>query len=291
MTRRVLRNSLAVGTAGLIIAGTFTANAAWAKPVPDLPPEPQFENVTVHDPSVVTAGDDIWVFGSHGASAHTERPAELGAAHRRPVAEPRQRALRGRLHRARRDLRVGADAHAVGGRCHPAARRPVRHVLQRVRGQLAAFGARARDIRCRRRTVRESGHPPQERHGRRVRESRRDLRRTRPPEHRRPRRVLRRRGQPLDGLRLVLGRHLHPRARPGDGQPLPGQGYGTHLVGRQPQPDRSAHHPVRRGQRLLLPLPLVRRAGCRRRLRRARGPVDEPRRPLPRRGRATTWPR
>jgi len=72
MTRRVLRNSLAVGTAGLIIAGTFTANAAWAKPVPDLPPEPQFDNVTVHDPSVVTAGDDIWVFGSHGASAHTE---------------------------------------------------------------------------------------------------------------------------------------------------------------------------------------------------------------------------
>ncbi|WP_234988002.1 LamG-like jellyroll fold domain-containing protein [Demequina sp. NBRC 110056] len=36
------------------------------------PADPTFEDVTVHDPSVVADGDDVWVFGSHGASAHTE---------------------------------------------------------------------------------------------------------------------------------------------------------------------------------------------------------------------------
>ncbi|WP_234998712.1 family 43 glycosylhydrolase [Demequina sp. NBRC 110057] len=35
------------------------------------PADPTFTDVTVHDPSIVADGDDVWVFGSHGASAHT----------------------------------------------------------------------------------------------------------------------------------------------------------------------------------------------------------------------------
>ena len=66
-----LRTAMALGTAGILAAGVLSASAAWAKPAPELPPPPDFQDVTVHDPSVVTDGDDVWVFGSHGASAHT----------------------------------------------------------------------------------------------------------------------------------------------------------------------------------------------------------------------------
>ncbi|MDW4571361.1 LamG-like jellyroll fold domain-containing protein [Microbacterium sp. M3] len=71
MTRRAPhRTALALTTAGLLVAGTLSAAPAWAKPPAD-PPAPVFTDVTVHDPSIVTSGDDIWAFGSHGASART----------------------------------------------------------------------------------------------------------------------------------------------------------------------------------------------------------------------------
>jgi len=66
----VPRTVVALATAGLIVGGAV-ASPAWAK-TPTDPPAPVFEDVTVHDPSIVTSGDDIWVFGSHGASAHTQ---------------------------------------------------------------------------------------------------------------------------------------------------------------------------------------------------------------------------
>ncbi|GAA2971178.1 arabinan endo-1,5-alpha-L-arabinosidase [Microbacterium terrae] len=71
MNHRARRAAIALGTAGILAAGALVPSAAWAKPAPTEPPPPQFEDVTVHDPSIVTSGDDIWVFGSHGASAHT----------------------------------------------------------------------------------------------------------------------------------------------------------------------------------------------------------------------------
>ncbi|WP_234985824.1 LamG-like jellyroll fold domain-containing protein [Demequina sp. NBRC 110051] len=57
---------VALGAAALL-TGATTASAA---PKND-PASPTYTDVTVHDPSVVTDGDDVWVFGSHGASAHT----------------------------------------------------------------------------------------------------------------------------------------------------------------------------------------------------------------------------
>jgi arabinan endo-1,5-alpha-L-arabinosidase len=71
MTRRARsRTALALTTAGILVAGALCAPSAWAKPQAD-PPAPMFDDVTVHDPSIVTSGDEIWAFGSHGASAHT----------------------------------------------------------------------------------------------------------------------------------------------------------------------------------------------------------------------------
>lgn len=58
--------ALAIGA----IALTTTA-AATGSPAAHERPSPTFADVTVHDPSVVTSGDQIWVFGSHGASAVT----------------------------------------------------------------------------------------------------------------------------------------------------------------------------------------------------------------------------
>lgn len=77
MARRVPRSPIALAAAGMLVATVFTAtpalnaDPAWAKPTDPDPAAPHYEDVTVHDPSIVTSGDDIWAFGSHGASAHT----------------------------------------------------------------------------------------------------------------------------------------------------------------------------------------------------------------------------
>ena len=57
---------VALGAAALLTGATTASAAPKGNPAP-----PTFTDVTVHDPSVVTDGDDVWVFGSHGASAHT----------------------------------------------------------------------------------------------------------------------------------------------------------------------------------------------------------------------------
>lgn len=54
-----------------VIAGGLAA-PAWAEPQSPPPEPPDFHDVSVHDPSIVTSGDRIWVFGSHGASAYTD---------------------------------------------------------------------------------------------------------------------------------------------------------------------------------------------------------------------------
>ncbi|WP_062517348.1 LamG-like jellyroll fold domain-containing protein [Demequina gelatinilytica] len=63
--RRIVAGATCLaGIAGI----AFTGSAASANTGD---PAPTFTDVTVHDPSIVTSGDDIWVFGSHGASAYT----------------------------------------------------------------------------------------------------------------------------------------------------------------------------------------------------------------------------
>lgn len=63
--------ALALTTTSLLAAGALCAPAAIAAQPAD-PPPPTFQDVTVHDPSIVEADGEIWAFGSHGASAHTE---------------------------------------------------------------------------------------------------------------------------------------------------------------------------------------------------------------------------
>ncbi|WP_102191551.1 LamG-like jellyroll fold domain-containing protein [Microbacterium aurantiacum] len=68
---RTARTPLVLAAAAAIALGCLTAAPAWAKPPAADPAPPQFSDVTVHDPSIITSGDDIWAFGSHGASART----------------------------------------------------------------------------------------------------------------------------------------------------------------------------------------------------------------------------
>lgn len=68
---RTARISIALAAAGALAMGCLTASPAWAKPPSSAPAPPDFHDVSVHDPSIVTSGDTIWAFGSHGASAHT----------------------------------------------------------------------------------------------------------------------------------------------------------------------------------------------------------------------------
>ncbi|WP_062303946.1 glycoside hydrolase family 43 protein [Demequina subtropica] len=63
----------AAAAAATLAAATLSLSACGASSeggLPDLA-APTFTDVTVHDPSVVTSDDQIWVFGSHAASAYT----------------------------------------------------------------------------------------------------------------------------------------------------------------------------------------------------------------------------
>ncbi|MFT4260531.1 LamG-like jellyroll fold domain-containing protein [Microbacterium sp.] len=71
MPPRLPRLALAAPLAGILLASMLVAAPASAHPGSTSPSPPSFDDVTVHDPSIVTSGEDIWIFGSHGASAHT----------------------------------------------------------------------------------------------------------------------------------------------------------------------------------------------------------------------------
>lgn len=69
VTRRTLLGSTVVlGAAG---AGTLAATGAAAAPPPRTLPTPTFAEVSVHDPSIVADGEELYVFGSHLAAART----------------------------------------------------------------------------------------------------------------------------------------------------------------------------------------------------------------------------
>ncbi len=63
-------------TTGVAVGGPPPSSAphglAAGRPIPADPPPPTFSDVEVHDPSLVTAGDEHYVFGSHLAAAKTE---------------------------------------------------------------------------------------------------------------------------------------------------------------------------------------------------------------------------
>ncbi|WP_017585653.1 glycoside hydrolase family 43 protein [Nocardiopsis ganjiahuensis] len=63
-------------TAGALTVWTLASDDTPAQELvstgSDLPDPPRFADVTVHDPSIVEAGDEYWVFGSHLAAAKTE---------------------------------------------------------------------------------------------------------------------------------------------------------------------------------------------------------------------------
>jgi arabinan endo-1,5-alpha-L-arabinosidase len=69
LSRRRPLLALVLATA---LTGTASTGATAAPPTPATPPAPTFADVSVHDPSVVASGDDLWVFGSHLAAAKTK---------------------------------------------------------------------------------------------------------------------------------------------------------------------------------------------------------------------------
>ncbi|MDZ5078651.1 LamG-like jellyroll fold domain-containing protein [Nesterenkonia sp. HG001] len=72
MTTRSTPRSAAATTLAAALTLTLAPSASAAPPGPDLPDPPAFTEVTVHDPALVAAGDEHWVFGSHLAAARTE---------------------------------------------------------------------------------------------------------------------------------------------------------------------------------------------------------------------------
>ncbi|WP_029069288.1 LamG-like jellyroll fold domain-containing protein [Jonesia quinghaiensis] len=68
MKRSTMRGFFAACTSGVMAAATLTVGATLPAVAAD-EPAPRYTDVSVHDPSVVTSGNDIWIFGSHGASA------------------------------------------------------------------------------------------------------------------------------------------------------------------------------------------------------------------------------
>ncbi|WP_448629780.1 family 43 glycosylhydrolase [Cellulomonas soli] len=72
MRTRNTRITRPLVTATVVAALTLSgALAASARP-PKTPPTPTFTDATVHDPSVVVADDELWVFGSHLQVAKTD---------------------------------------------------------------------------------------------------------------------------------------------------------------------------------------------------------------------------
>lgn len=67
------RRTLIGSTAALTAAGAaaLTAPGATAAPPRRTLPDPAFAGISVHDPSIVAAGDELYVFGSHLAAART----------------------------------------------------------------------------------------------------------------------------------------------------------------------------------------------------------------------------
>ncbi|WP_277213335.1 LamG-like jellyroll fold domain-containing protein [Isoptericola croceus] len=74
MTRRRSRRIAALTAAALALplAAGATGTASAAPPTPSDPAPPVFVDAETHDPSLITVGDEHWVFGSHLAAAKTE---------------------------------------------------------------------------------------------------------------------------------------------------------------------------------------------------------------------------
>ena len=155
----------------------------------------------------------------------------------------------------------------------------------------AALVSRRRRLGSHRRAVHRPGHLPALRHD--ARGNRRGLR----PrgvtsydarihaEHHRPRRVLRRRRQVVDGLRLVLGRHFHPRNGRDHRQTASRARATAGISPAATTRHRRRLHAVQPEVALLLPVHVVRRPRRERRLQHPHRALAESGRTVPRRRR------
>ena len=66
------RSSLLTLTLTIALIGLVPAGATAEPPPPADPPPPTFTDASVHDPSLVVADDEFWVFGSHLAAARSD---------------------------------------------------------------------------------------------------------------------------------------------------------------------------------------------------------------------------
>ena len=186
--RNALERTLPTLTVLLAVLVSGCAVPSAAEQVPAAPPS--FKDASVHDPSVIKVGDTYYVFGSHLAAAKTTdfMQWDLVAEWRQPAATRCSTMSSTEL----QETFAWAQTHdAVGGGCDPAARRALLHVLQRLQRRLPALRAWRRRRRQRGRPLRRSGHCAEVGHVGPAQRRRHHLRRARPSQRRRSRRVLR----------------------------------------------------------------------------------------------------
>ena len=189
----------------------------------------------------------------------------------------------------------------LGRGCHQAQGRQVPLLLQLLRNSArgpvhrAAFVPGHRGVGSNRRSLRGPGHIPAVRHerggnSRGLRTRRRhQLRRAHHAEHHRSRRVLRQARQAVDGVRLLLGRHLHPRDGRGHRQTQTRTGLRQASRRRRSLGHRRAVHALQPGVGLLLSIHVLRRAGGERRLQHPHRTVQGSRQDPSSTPRAATW--
>ena len=211
--------------------------------------------------------------------------AALDAGHHRHHGRPGQRARARSAGAVPGSARLGGQRHLLGaGRDPPSGRAVLLLLLRRPPGR-AHRGPRRGRVELDHRTVREPGRDAALGRVRPAQRRRHELRPDHPSQHRRPRRLLRPRREALDGVRLVLRRHLHPGDGPGHRLPAPEPGLREEADRREPQPDRRGVRPLQPRVRVLLPVPFLRRPRLERRLQHPPGPLPPARRALLRRGR------
>ena len=176
---------------------------------------PTFTNVTVHDPSVVRVGSDFYVFGSHLASARTrdwqhwtQVTTDTTAAQGNALVPDPQVQFQEALAWVGSNTFWAPDVIRL---------RDGRFYFYYCVGRLDAPDRRARRGRLGldHGTVHEPRRDAALRDVRPAEPRRHELRSDRASQHRRPGRLLRPGREAVDGVRLLLGRHLHPGARSG----------------------------------------------------------------------------
>lgn len=101
------------------LTGAMSVGAAAAPAAPAPPPTPHFTDVSVHDPSVVIAEGEVWVFGSHLTAAKTDdllnwEPVANGVNAANPLFDDVQAELAETFAWAQTDTLWAADVIQLG---------------------------------------------------------------------------------------------------------------------------------------------------------------------------------